>query len=123
MENLQKCSQGVNNVSSLLRDFTTILIKGMVSQFEISTNYLPPPWIDLHKTEKPSDNNLFLYYTTAINHNVKHVLKEKTITNFDGFRKSAIYIDNEMKELIINFTLVMCPPHMNRNLPCLRSFL
>ena len=64
----------------------TILIHDMVSQFEISTNYLPPPWIELHKTQKPYDNNLFLYYTTTINHNVKHMLENKTITTFVGVR-------------------------------------
>ena len=86
VENLNKCSQRLNNVSSLLRNFTTILIYDMVSQFEISTNYLTPPWIELHKTQKPSNKNVLPYYTTAINHNVKHMLKDKKITTFDGFR-------------------------------------
>jgi hypothetical protein len=47
---------------------------------------------------QPSRNNLFDYYMTAMNLNVKYILKVKSIQTLDAAKTSALEIERNMEE-------------------------
>lgn len=72
----KKCFQGVNDISSLLIDFTTISIHDgepiySVNQWFNSTLGRMPT------TSQPAIHNLFPSYMTMMKPNVKFMLKDK----------------------------------------------
>jgi len=104
--------QGENDVASLLRDFTTISIHEgepicNFNQCYTSTlNGIPT-------TSQPFGNNLLDYYMTAMNPNVKYILKDKSIHNLDATKASALEIERNIEE----YGMVPSPvvqPHFNR---------
>ena len=87
----------MDDVASLLMDFTTISIhegeqiQNFNQRFTSTLNRIPT-------ASQPSGNNLFHYYMTAMNLNVKYILKDKSIQTLDAAKASTLEIEKNMEE-------------------------
>ena len=97
IQEFKKHFQGADDVASLLRDFTTISIhegeqiRNFNQRFTSTLNRIPT-------ASQPSGNNLFHYYMTAMNPNVKYILKDKSTQTLDAAKTSALEIERNMEE-------------------------
>jgi hypothetical protein len=97
VQEFKKHFQGEDDVASLLRDFTTISIHegepicNFNQCFTSTLNRIPT-------ASQPSGNNLFHYYMTTMNPNVKYILKDKSIHTLDVAKASALEIEKNMED-------------------------
>jgi hypothetical protein len=66
-------------------------IQNFNQRFTLTLNRIPT-------TSQPSWNNLFHYYMTAMNPNVKYILKDKSTQTLDATKTSALKIERNMEE-------------------------
>jgi hypothetical protein len=91
IQEFKKHFQGADDVASMLKDFTTISIhEGEQIQnfnqcFTSTLNRIPT-------ASQPSGNNLFHYYMTVMNLNVKYILKDKSTQTLYVAKTNAMEI-------------------------------
>jgi hypothetical protein len=97
IQEFKKHFQGADDVASILRDFITISIhegeqiRNFNQRFTSTLNMIPT-------ASQPSGNNLFHYYMTTMNPNVKYILKDKSIQTLDAAKARALKIERNMEE-------------------------
>jgi hypothetical protein len=97
IQKFKKHFQGADDVAFLLKDFTTISIhegeqiQNFNQRFTSTLNRITT-------ASQPSGNNLFHYYMTAMNSNVKYILKDKSTQTLDAAKTSALEIERNMEE-------------------------
>jgi hypothetical protein len=79
---------GISQPSPFMRERK---FKTSINCFTSTLNIIPT-------ASQPSVNNLFHYYMTTMNPNVKYILKDKSIHTLDAAKASALEIERNMEE-------------------------
>jgi hypothetical protein len=113
VQEFKKIFQVSNDMAYLYRSFATILIhrNEVIQDFnqKITTTLDIIP-----HGSKPYRNNLFHYYNTKMNPNIKYMLKHKLGTTLDGAKQSALDIEKNVEEFIVVSSYIM-QIHFNKN--------
>jgi hypothetical protein len=97
VQEFKKHFQGADDVASLLMDFTTISIHEG-DQFRNFNQHFTSTLTRIPTGSQPSRNNLFHYYMTSMNPNVKYIFKDKSIQTLDTTKDSSLEIERNIEE-------------------------